>query len=524
MMTASQVETWQLRKPAVHGTRGLVASQHHRASAVGAEVLADGGNAVDAAVATGLAIATQEPWMSGLGGGGFMLVYETARQRVQAVDFAMVAPRALDPANYPLVPGRGADLFNWPAVLEDRNLLGYPAMAAPGQVAGLALALETFGSRPWGELLAPAIALARKGLSVDWYATLKIAAAARDLTRFPASRESYLPDGFVPAGQWGSPPPVIHLGKLADTLEQLAAAGPEDFYHGDLAASLAADLAAGGSPLGREDLATYRARLLAVSEGRYRDARIHYTPGLSAGPSLRHALSALEQHWHPGERPDAEAFGAYARALQGAYRKRLESLGAGNDPDPACTTHISVVDRAGNLVALTQTLLSVFGSKTVLPGSGILMNNGIMWFDPRPGRPNSLAPGRRPLANMCPTLLELPGARRLALGASGGRRIMPALCQLISFLVDFGMDLDEAFHQPRIDVSGTDTVVLDTALEADIRAALNADFDTLSGPHGVYPNLFACPNGVLIDPLGQQTGAAFIPSPWANVAHAGEAP
>ena len=459
--------------------------------------------------------------MSGLGGGGFMLVYQAAEQRVQAVDFSMVASRRLDPADYPLVEGRGADLFNWPAVLEDRNLRGYSAMATPGQVAGLALALERFGSRPWRELLAPAIQLAREGLTVDWYATLKIAATARDLAGFPASRETYLPDGFVPAGQWGSPPPVIRLGGLTDTLARLSDAGPEDFYRGDIAASLAGDLAAGGSVLDTGDLASYRTRVVEVPAGAYRDARVHYTPGLSAGPSLRHALASLQRDWRPGPRPDAAAFNAYASSLQDAYRERLTHLGEGNETDPTCTTHISVVDRHGNLVALTQTLLSVFGSKVVLPGTGILMNNGIMWFDPRPGRPNSMAPGRRPLANMCPTLLELADGRRLALGASGGRRIMPAICQLISFLVDFDMDLDSAFHQPRIDVSGTDTVVLDRALDPEIQTTLAASFDTQSGGHGVYPNLFACPNAVASHPDGGQTGAAFVPSPWALVGAAG---
>lgn len=518
MNVACYEETWQVRKPAIRSRGGLVASQHHRASAVGTRVLQDGGNAVDAAVATSFALATQEPWMSGLGGGGFMLVFDAASRRTQAVDFSMVAPSALNPADYPLVGGKGADLFNWPAVLEDRNLRGFHAMATPGQVAGMSLALSRFGTLPWRDCLAPAIELARSGLTVDWYATLKIAAAARDLSRFPASRDTYLPGGFVPAGQWGSPPPVLNQNNLAATLERLAVAGPEDFYRGEIAASIANDLAAGQSPLSGEDLARYGASVVEVPTGDYRQARVHYTPGLSAGPSLRLALEHLANQWHPGAQPDTATFTAYARALQSSYRDRLQRLGEETTADPPCTTHISVVDGAGNLVALTQTLLSVFGSKVVLPETGILMNNGIMWFDPRPGRPNSMAPGKRPLANMCPTIVELGDGQRFALGASGGRRIMSAVCQLISFLVDFQMDLDQAFHQPRIDVSGPDTLVLDDALGEDIRANLSSQFSCESARHGVYPNLFACPNAVGTHPIsGEQMGAAFVPSPWSAV-------
>lgn len=521
MSVSSSVETWQVHKPAVSATGGLVASQHYRASQVGAQVLEAGGNAVDAAVATSFAIATQEPWMSGLGGGGFLLYQEAGNPKAQAVDFSMLAPLNLNPADYPLVEGRGADLFNWPAVLDDRNLRGYYAMATPGQVAGLAMALESFGTLPWAEALAPAIELAHEGLTVDWYATLKIAAAARDLRDFPSSRETYLPDDLVPAGQWGSPPPVIRLGNLEATLQQLAQAGAEDFYRGDIAAVLSQDLADGGSPLARQDLAAYQARLLDVPVGTYRSARVHYTPGLSAGPSLRQALEWLEQHWQPGSSPDTGAYSGYATALQQSYQTRLDKLGEG--ADPACTTHISVVDRQGNIVSLTQTLLSVFGSKVVLPGTGILMNNGIMWFDPRPGRPNSMAPGRRPLANMCPTLLELADGQRFALGASGGRRIMPAVCQLISYLVDFQMDLQQAFHQPRIDVSGGDSVIIDQALDTAIQQHLAQEHRTQLGLHGVYPNLFACPNAVAVNAdRSQQQGAAFVPSPWAAVAVAGE--
>ena len=170
------------------------------------------------------------------------------------------------------------------------------------------------------------------------------------------------------------------------------------------------------------------------------------------------------------------------------------------------------------MVALTQTLLSVFGSKVVLPQTGVLMNNGINWFDPRPGRPNSIGPGKRPLSNMCPTIVERDDGIRVALGASGGRRIMPAVCQLISFLLDFDMTIDQVCHQPRIDVSGTPLVRVDERLAADIIAALASEHELATALHGVYPALFACPNIVARDEArGVSTGGAYVMSPWAKV-------
>src|ERR1700694_1851165 len=144
---------------------------------------------------------------------------------------------------------------------------------------------------------------------------------------------------------------------------------------------------------------------------------------------------------------------------------------------PACTTHFSVGERQGNREAVTQTLLSTFGSKFVTPQTGVTMNNGIMWFDPMPGQPNSLAPGKRCLTNYTPVLAQAADGRRLALGASGGRRILPAVTQMLSFVMDYGMDLDQAIHQPRIDASEGAVVIGDVRLPMQVREALRARFD-----------------------------------------------
>ncbi len=512
------IETWTIAKPAVESANGLVASQHHVASDIGAAVLAAGGNAVDAAATTSLAIGTVEPWMSGLGGGGFMLVYLAAEDRVHAVDFGMVAPRKLDPADYPLTGDTASDLFGWPAVHDDRNLRGFASMAIPGYVAGIALAAERFGTRTWAQALAPAIELAEAGLVADWYATLMITTAARELAGFPESARVYLPGGYPPVGEWGAPPPRLPLGSLAATLKRLRDAGPRDFYEGETARALIADCAAGGGKLAAEDLAVYQAKLLLAESGAHRDATIHVAPGLTAGPTLLAALARLGER-ATGPTPDAPAYLAYAESLDATYTERFATMGDSDEARaPSCTTHISVVDRDGNFVALTQTLLSLFGSKVMLPETGVLMNNGIMWFDPRPGRPNSIAAGKRPLSNMCPTIVSRADGTRIALGASGGRRIMPAVFQLISFLVDCGMDVGAAFAQPRIDVSGGQVVNVDDRLPERVREALGTRFETRVDQHGVYPALFACPN-VVSRPFtgGAASGAAFIPSPWARV-------
>jgi gamma-glutamyltranspeptidase/glutathione hydrolase len=182
---------------------------------------------------------------------------------------------------------------------------------------------------------------------------------------------------------------------------------------------------------------------------------------------------------------------------------------------PACTTHFSAVDRDGNMAAVTQTLLSSFGSRFVSGQTGITMNNGIMWFDPTPGTPNSLAPGKRCLTNYTPVLAQSADGRRVAVGASGGRRILPAVTQLLSFVMDYGMDLDAAIHQPRIDASEGTIVIGDVRLPQAAREALGAQFDYEEARIQTMPMKFACPSVVLRD--GSTNSGAVEPfQPWSD--------
>ena len=518
-------ETWQVRKPAVQSAGGVVSTQHHLASEVGARVLAGGGNAVDAAVTAGLALGAVEPWMSGLGGCGQMIVHLAGEFRAQVVDFGLAASRRLDPADYPLDEGRGSDLFHWPAVRDDRNVTGPLSIAVPTYAAGVAAALERFGTRSWADCVDPAAELAERGLDADWYATLKIASAAARLAADDECRRVFLPNGFPPCSEWSGPPPRLRLGRLAQTLRRLQRAGPRDFFEGSVARSLVADAKRLGARITPEDLAGVEVRIRRSLAIGYGDATVHAAPGLTGGPSLERTLGLLAERraaagdgW-PGTEADLAV--AYADCLEVAYAERLAQTGHDAEAAvPACTTHLSVVDREGNLVALTQTLLSLFGSRVMFPGTGVLMNNGVMWFDPRPGRPNSIAAGRRPLANMCPVVVERRGGERFALGASGGRRIMPAVMQLVSYLVDVGLDLESAFHAPRIDASGGEFVTVDPRFPPQVAAAIGERHAVEIWPNAVYPAMYACPNAVGALPDGGRVGAAYVQSPWALAAGA----
>lgn len=518
-MSEHRVQNWQVRKPLARSRGGIVATQNRIAGEAGARVLAAGGNAVDAAVATGFALAAVEPWNSGLGGIGYMLVYIAREDRVHVVDFAPISPRGLDPADYPLVGGGATtrDLFTWPSVKDDRNVHGPFSFAVPGQVDGLGLALEKFGTFTFEDVLRPAIELAERGMAIDWYLTFKVATMARELHRYPTTREIWLPGGFPPVTAPGAPLERLKLRRLDDTLKRLAAAGRRDFYEGEIAASIIEDVRALGGVLGAEDLKQYRARIVEPIATDYREASISMAPALTAGPSMLKALNDLRNVSFQRNGPKADAFISYARALNNAYAERLEKMGeTAGAPEPSCTTHFNVIDRYGNMVAHTQTLLSVFGSRVVLPSTGILMNNGIMWFDPRPGLPNSLSPGKRPLTNMCPVIVRRGGKGWFAIGASGGRKIMPAVLQISSFLIDHGMSLEDAFHQPRIDASGGDTVGVDPRLPSEAQKALADSFPTQLTEFVVYPTNFACPSAVLNDfASGEHLGIADVMSPWS---------
>jgi len=512
---------WELTKPSAKGRRGMVVSQARSAAQAGVAVLDAGGNAIDAAVATALALSTVEPWNSGLGGIGFALVHRAGEPRAQVVDFGPRAPAVTDPARYRLTGRMTTDLFAWPEVEGDINIHGPLSVAIPSAVAGYDYMLRQWGRLPLAEIIAPAIALARRGLPQDWYTGVKIANSARVIRQYPTTAAVYLPDGLPPVPPYQGAPGFFRQGNLPATLERLAQAGLRDLYEGEIAAAIAADVKALGGVLSAEDLRHCQPRTWPAEEIGWRGRTLQLTGGLTAAPTLKRVLEQMgdapyPDRPHAGAAPSAAWYVALARAMKAAYAERLTGLGE-SEPDAAqsCTTHLSVCDAEGTTVAMTTTLMSSMGSRVLLPQSGILLNNGMMWFDPRPGTPNSIAPGKRPLCNMLPIMLTTGGKPFLAGGASGGRRIMAAVFQLMTFIADFGMSVDDAAHHPRIDVSSVDTVSADRRLPAAVLDALAAEGTLEVVEHGAVPINFACPNVIVQHPDGTRSGISDAASPWS---------
>jgi gamma-glutamyltranspeptidase/glutathione hydrolase len=505
---------WHIRKPAGRGAGGMVASQARAAAEAGAEILRAGGTAADAAVGAAFALATVEPWNSGLGGIGFTQVMKPGGP-AETFDFGPVAPRALDPSAYPLTGRHKQDLFAWPEVVGDVNIHGPKSVLIPSAVAGYALLHERHGRMPIKDVLAPAVALAKRGLAQDWFTTLKVANSAAVLRLYAESARIYLPNGLPPVPPYQGTPGFFVLGKLPDTIERLQHAGLRDFYEGDVAAAIAADMREMGGFVSAEDLRDCQARVRPALEARFRGRRWMLANGLTAAPTLMKVLERMEAAPYAAA-PDAAWYAHLARALREAYAERLAGLG---DAEPAgadsCTTHLTVADKEGMMVAMTTTLLSSMGSRLVLPRSGVLMNNGVMWFDPTPGSANAIAPNKRPLCNMCPViLLDAKGDPEIAGGASGGRRIMAAVFQMLSYVADFAMDPEAAAHHPRIDVSGPEGVTADRRLGDAVIAALAADAPVEVVEHAVMPVNFACPN-LIHQRDGVRVGITDAMSPWS---------
>jgi gamma-glutamyltranspeptidase / glutathione hydrolase len=508
-------QNWVLSKPSAQGKGGIVVSQVRSAAEAGVAMLDAGGNAIDAAVATALSLAAVEPWNSGLGGIGFALVHRAGQKTADVVDFGPVAPRNLKPSAFKLTGRMKQDLFAWPEVAGDANIHGPLSFAIPSSTAGYAHMHATWGKLPLKDVIEPAVALAKRGLPQDWYTTLKVASSASVLRRYAESARIYLPDGLPPTAPYQGSPGFFRLGALADTLDHLGRNGLRDQYEGEIAAAMIADIRQMDGALSSDDLRSCQARIVPATQFPWRGHTLQLAGGLTAAPTMIRVLEQLAAV-PVGPKPDAAWYVAFGRAMKQAYKARLEGLG---DADPmaaeTCTSHLTVCDRDGTMVAMTTTLLSSMGSRVVLPKSGILMNNGVMWFDPTPNRPNSVAAGKRPLTNMSPIILRDGDRPCFAAGASGGRRILASVVQLLAFVTDFGMDPEAAAHFPRIDVSDPEYLSADRRLSGEVIDALAADGETEVVEHGVMPINFACPNAIMSTPDGNHIGISDVASPWS---------
>jgi gamma-glutamyltranspeptidase/glutathione hydrolase len=272
-----------------------------------------------------------------------------------------------------------------------------------------------------------------------------------------------------------------------------------------------------GGVLSAADLAACRARFLPAVSVPWRGRTLHLSNGLTATPTFRAVMERMEAADWSGAAPSSAWHLAFAKAMQQAYAERLAGLG---DAEPkgadSCTTHLTVCDADGMMVAMTTTLLSSMGSRVVLPRTGVLMNNGVMWFDPRPGTPNAIGPNKRPLTNMSPVIAtDAAGVPAIALGASGGRRILASVFQMLSLVAGFGMDPEAAAHVPRLDVSGPEGATADRRLPAATLDGLAAMGPLEVVEHAVLPVNFACPNLIAIGPDGMRSGISDAMSPWS---------
>ena len=468
----------------------MVVAQEPLAADVGLSVLKAGGNAVDAAVAVGFALAVTHPSAGNLGGGGFMLV-RMANGRTTFLDFRECAPRKASHDMYIGPDGKPTS----------DSIYGWRSSGVPGSVAGFAMAAKEFGSKPWPQLLAPAIRLARDGFVVDQTLAQSLT-SEKSLGTDPESKRIFLRSGnpYQPGDTFRQP-------ELADTLDRIAKNGSKEFYLGETARRLAAAMASHGGLVTENDLKAYRVAERRPLTGDYKEYQIITAPPPSAGGvGLLQIFGMLKGTDYESGGPDSPKAVHYeAEAMRRFYADRSEYLGDSDfynvplkplldpaylasrrstiHPDHATpsemvgpglpktevahvsahesnqTTHFNVVDEKGNAVAVTYTLNNSYGNGITAPGLGFLLNDEMDDFVAKPGAPNmfgmvggeanAIEPGKRPLSSMTPTIVTKEGKLVMVVGAPGGSRITTGVTEVILDVLDFHMDPQQAVDLPR---------------------------------------------------------------------------
>jgi gamma-glutamyltranspeptidase/glutathione hydrolase len=530
-----------LTKSTLLAPRGMVTAEHPTGADVGAAILARGGNAVDAAVATAFAMPVVEPFMSTIAGSGTMMIHVAKTGQTVCLDFNGTAPMAAHASMFKLIGGIATyALFQWPRVEDDANVYGYKSVAVPGSVAGLALALERFGTMTLADVIAPAVRLAREGFVADWYQMINTAKYLEEIAAFPETARLHLRNGrSVFRAPTMEPGDRVTNPDLARTMELIGRDGPDAFYRGAIAQAIHNDMAAHGGLITKDDLAAYQVRVLEPLRGRYRDLDVAFSPGATGGTTSLEILNILEQFAPKACGHDTPA-GLHVRgqAIRRAFADRFKHMGdpavvgdafaflatkehardaardirrgagarASGRPSQDCTTHISVVDAQRNMVSLTNTAVSLWGSRVVVPGTGVLLNNGMIWFDPEPGKTNSVGPGKRGMVNMVPVLGFKKGKPSLALGAPGGRKIISAIPQVVANLVDGKGTLQRAIDAPRVHDEGLGLEVDDRVGEKALEALAKRGHKVVRKTETYASLNFARPVGVRITPKGLEAG------------------
>jgi gamma-glutamyltranspeptidase/glutathione hydrolase len=471
------------RQP-VRARHGMVVAMEAIAADVGVSVLQKGGNAIDAAVSVGFALAVTHPFAGNLGGGGYMLI-RLADGRTTFIDFREQAP---EKASHDMYLDAGGNLTR-------ESIEGWRSSGVPGTVRGFEIAVKKYGRRTWAENMAPAVELASKGFAVS-YPLAEGLKGSRSLANSPESKRIFQKDGaFYDVGE------TLVQPELASTLRRISANGPNEFYEGETAARFADEMAKHGGLITRPDLKGYKAIERTPLSGTYKNYTvISAPPSSSGGIVLLEMLGILQgSGYEKGGAGSASSIHYLAETMRRAYADRNEYLGDPDfvkvpvaglldpayltklrgsiDPERATpstevrpgrpvgsesmeTTHYSVVDAEGNAVAVTYTLNGGYGNGITVPGLGFLLNNEMDDFSSKPGSPNmfglvqgennAIAPHKRPLSAMTPTILLKDGKLFMTVGAPGGSRIPTAVLQVILNVVDFGMNVQDAIDAPRI--------------------------------------------------------------------------
>ncbi|OYT73336.1 MAG: gamma-glutamyltransferase [Chloracidobacterium sp. CP2_5A] len=539
----------QVARQPVRAPKAMVASSSAFASRVGLQILQRGGNAVDAAVAVGLALAVTFPVAGNLGGGGFMLI-RMADGRTAAIDYRETAPGAARRDMYLDAEGRH---------LLEKSTLGYAAVGIPGTVAGFDLALRKYGRLKWAQVVAPARRLASDGFPVSYTLAQGLKIAQR-LSLDPESRRIFHRDGaYYAEGE------IFRQPELAATLERLEKRGPREFYEGETARRLAAAMAANGGSITLDDLKRYRPVEREPLRGTYRGYEIlTFPPPSSGGILLLNVLNQLEGDDLAALGPgSSEASHLLIEALRRSFADRAALMGdpdfvpvpvdkliskdyararrATIDPCRATpsdaiqpgleapvseaseTTHFTVVDVEGNIVTNTYTLNGPYGSGVTAPGTGVLLNNEMDDFAAKPGSPNAfqliqgesnaIAPGKRPLSSMTPAIVLKDGKPWLAVGSPGGPTIISTVIQVVINVIDHQMNLQQAIDAPRLHHQWRPDVVMwePYGMTADTRRALEAKGHRLD----VIPRYNGDVEAVMIDATGVRLGASDPRNPDA---------
>jgi len=527
----------------VWAREGMVSAQEAEATKIGLGVLQAGGNAVDAAVSVALALAVSLPRAGNIGGGGFMIVHDAASGETAAIDYRETAPSAAT-----------RDMFLGADGEADSRLSRFhgKAVGVPGTLAGLALALEKYGTLTLAQALEPAIRLAEEGLvvSVDLADSLK--GLEKRLKQWPSSAKVF----FKPDGGFYEPGDILRQPDLAASLRLIAEQGPDALYRGPLGAKIVAAVVEAGGVMSLDDLAAYEARVRAPVTGTYRGHEIvSMPPPSSGGAHIVQILNILEGFpigWTGAN--SAETIHLMAEAMRLAYADRSEYLGDSDfvevplkgltskayaaalrgkidrhratpsstvkpgKPQPYesdQTTHFSVVDKDGNAVSSTYTINFSYGSGLVAEGTGILLNNEMDDFSAKPGVPNAygliggdanaVEPGKRPLSSMSPTIVLKDGKPFLVTGSPGGARIITTTLQVIMNVIDHGMNVAEASAAPRIHHQWLpDQLRVEEGLSPDTTALLRARGHDVS-----VQSAMGATQSIMIDPeTGFRLGAS----------------